>query len=416
MSEQNEVKTLVTQVNEGLTALKSELESVKGEQAKNAEFNAKLDKITDQVTKASEQLQEQDRKAKALEAAMNRIDATGGQSKADPEKVKESKAAFAEYLRGGESAIRGTKFKHTAEGLEIRSMSTDNNPDGGYLVMPEMADFMVTRLFETSPMRSLARVVQTASKSLQVVIDDNEADARWVGEGASGGETDTPEVGLLEIVAHKLEAEPKVTTEMLEDPFVDVESWLQGKIADKFSRKQNTAFVSGSGIGQPKGFMSHSAWAAAGTYERNKIEQVALLDASAVTSDGLITLQASLKEPYQGNATWLMKRASYGAVLKLKGADNYFFSTTLLKDGNTQLQLLGRPVVYADDMAAIGAGNLAFAYGDFSVGYTILDRVGLNILRDPYTSKGFVKYYATIRSGGAVTNYEAIKIGKIAAS
>lgn len=411
--ETKSVQELVKEVNSGLTTLKSELESLKKGQEKSVEVETKLDKITDSVTKAAEQLQELDRKQKAMDAAMNRIDQLGDQGKATPERVRESKAAFKEYMLKGPDALSGTKFKSTAEGLEIRGMATDNNANGGYLVIPEMADFLVQRLFETSPIRSLARVMQTASKSMEVIIDDDEAAARWVGEGASGGETNTPAVGKLTITAHKLEAEPKVTTEMLEDPFLDVESWLQGKVADKFGRLENTAFVQGTGLGQPRGFMTLPAWAVAGTYERNKIEQVNLGGASDVTADGLISLQASLKEVYQGNATWLMKRASYGNVLKLKGADNYFFSTTLLKDGNTQLQLLGRPVVYADDMAAIASSALSVAYGDFSVGYTILDRVGINVLRDPFTGKGFVKFYTTKRTGGEVTNFEAIKIGKI---
>lgn len=413
MPEPTEVKDLISKVNEGLTTLKSELDGVKKDAAKTAEFETKLNGITESITKAAEQLQEMDRKQKALDAAMNRIDQVGDQTKATPERVRESKAAFKAYLLNGNDALSGTKFKATTEGLEIRSMSTDVNPDGGYLVLPEMADFMVQRLFETSPIRSIARVVQVASKSMEVIIDDDEAAARWVGEGASSGETNTPQVGKLTITAHKLEAEPKVTTEMLEDPFLDVESWLQSKVADKFGRLENTAFVSGSGVGQPKGFLSYSAWAVAGTYERNKIEQVNLGSSSDVTADGLISMQAALKEVYQGNATWLMKRASYGNVLKQKGADNYFFSTTLLKDGRTSLQLLGRPVVFADDMAAIASNALAVAYGDFSVGYTVVDRVGLNVLRDPFTGKGYVKFYTTKRTGGDVTNYEAIKIGKI---
>lgn len=413
MPEPIEVKDLIGQVNEGLVALKSELDGVKKETAKNAEFETKLDKITDSVTKAAESLQEIDRKQKAMEAAMNRVDVIGDETKASAERIKESKSVLRNYMQNGDKALEGTKFKSTSEGLEIRSMATDQNHDGGYLVIPEMADFMVTRFFETSPMRSLARVVKTASKSMQVVIDDNEAEAQWSGEGAAYGETDTPEVGLLEIVAHKLDAEPKITTEMLQDPFVDVESWLNSKVADKFARKQNTAFISGTGLLQPRGILSFSAWAVAGTYERGKVEQVNLGGASDVTADGLISLQASLKEVYQGNANWLMKRGSYGNVLKLKGADNYFFSTTLLKDGQTALQLLGKPVVFADDMAAIASNALSVAYGDFSVGYTILDRVGISVLRDPYSAKGFVKFYTTARVGGDVTNYEAIKIGKI---
>lgn len=410
-----ETKELIEKVNKGLTDLQSEMSEIKKDAGRGAELEAKLDKITDSVTKAAEQLQQVEAKNKAIEAMMNRIDLVGEQKDADPEKVKESKAAFKAYLADGNDGLRDTKFKATAEGLEIRSMSTDNNPNGGYLVLPQMADFMVTRLFETSPIRQLARVIQTQSKSMQVVIDDNEAEARWVGEGASGGETNTPEVGLMEIVAHKIEAEPKVTTEMLEDPFMDVEGWLSGKVSDKFSRTENTAFVTGNGIGRPQGFLGLSAWASAGVYERNKLEQINLGGASDVTADGLIGLQASLKEVYQGNATWLVKRQSYGNILKLKGADNYFFGTTLLKDGQTALQLLGKPVVFADDVPAIASNALSVVYGDFSVGYTILDRVGLNILRDPFTAKGFVKYYVTKRTGGAVTNFESIKIGKIAA-
>lgn len=410
-----ETKELIEKVNSGLTALQSEMADIKKDANRGVELEAKLDKITDSVTKAAEQLQQVEAKNKAIEAMMNRIDLVGEQKTADPEKVKESKAAFKAYLAEGNDALRDTKFKATAEGLEIRSLSTDNNPNGGYLVLPQMADFMVTRLFETSPIRQLARVIQTQSKSMQVVIDDNEAEARWVGEGTSGGETNTPDVGLMEIVAHKIEAEPKVTTEMLEDPFMDVEGWLSGKVSDRFSRTENTAFVTGNNIVRPQGFLSLPAWASAGVYERNKLEQVNLGGASNVTADGLIALQATLKETYQSNATWLVKRQSYGNILQLKGVDNYFFGTTLLKDGQTSLQLLGKPVVFADDVPAIASSALAVVYGDFSVGYTILDRVGLNILRDPFTAKGFVKYYVTKRTGGAVTNFESIKIGRIAA-
>jgi len=161
--------------------------------------------------------------------------------------------------------------------------------------------------------------------------------------------------------------------------------------------------------------LSHSAWASAGVYERDKIEQVNLGGASDVTADGLISLQASLVELYQSNATWLMKRSSYGNVLKLKGADHYFFGTTLIKNGQLSLQLLGKPVVFSDDMPAIAGNALSVAYGDFGVGYTIVDRVGVQILKDPYTSKGLVTYYTTARAGGHVTNFQAIKIGKIAA-
>ena len=410
----DEIKKLVEDVNKAAAEIKTELDNVKGDASKKgAEFDAKFGKMVDEMTTASDKLRLIEAKQTALEAALARSDMSG--KKSEDEIITKSKAALNKFLREGKGALDGTSFKFdNANGIEIRGMSTNVNPDGGYLVIPELADFMVTRAFETSPIRPLARVVTTGSNSIQVPVDDNEAGARWVGEGASGGATDTLQVGRLEISAHKIEAEPFMTTEMTQDPFMDVEAWLREKVADKFARTENTAFVSGDGITKPRGFLSLSAWAAAGTYERNKLEQINLGNASALTADGLIDLQASLKEIYQAGAVFLMKRASYGKALQLKGADGYYFGQTLLKDGQTQLQLLGKPVSFADDIPAIAANALSVVYGNFGVGYTIVDKVGLNVLVDPYTAKGFVKYYSTKRVGGDVTNYEAIKIGKIA--
>ena len=168
-------------------------------------------------------------------------------------------------------------------------------------------------------------------------------------------------------------------------------------------------------MNKPRGFLTYDAWAAAGVYERDKIEQINMGAAAALAADGLIEVQNSLKEAYQGNATWGMKRATFGKALQLKGNDSYFFSPVLLRDGQSSIQLLGKPVVFMDDMPAVAANALSVAYGDFRTGYTILDRVGLQVLRDPYTNKGFITYYTTQRVGGDVTNFDAIKIGKVAA-
>jgi HK97 family phage major capsid protein len=137
--------------------------------------------------------------------------------------------------------------------------------------------------------------------------------------------------------------------------------------------------------------------------------------ASALNADGLIEVQNALKEGYQPGAAWGMKRTTFGAALQLKGADNYFFSPVLLANGQATMQLLGKPVIFMDDMPAVAANALSVVYADFSVAYTICDRVGLQVLRDPYTNKGFVTYYTTQRVGGDVTNFDGIAIGKVAA-
>ena len=134
---------------------------------------------------------------------------------------------------------------------------------------------------------------------------------------------------------------------------------------------------------------------------------------AALTSDGLIGVQNALKEAYQPGAVWGMKRTTFGAALQLKGSDNYFFSPVLLRDGQASMQLLGKPVIFMDDMPAVASSALAIVYADFSQAYTIVDRVGLQVLRDPYSNKGFVTYYTTQRVGGDVTSFDAIAIGKV---
>jgi HK97 family phage major capsid protein len=407
MSDLQEIKGLVEKINPTLVELRSEIDGLKASQPKDVVTEEKHQKMAEDITAKMADLQAKQAK---LEAAMNRPGA-GDAKGMDAELEAKHRDAFRAYMAYGKT----DGLKETREGIEIKAMSTDVNPDGGYLVRPELSQTIVSRIFETSPLRQVANIERTGSKSIDILIDDQEAGARWVGEGASGGETTTPQLGQKVIAAHKIEADPRMTTEMIEDAYLDVEAWLSGKVADKFARTQNTAFVSGTGVGQPRGFLTYDAWAAAGTYERDKIEQINMGSAAALNADGLIEVQNALKEAYQGAAVWGMKRTTFGAALQLKGADNYFFSPVLLANGQATIQLLGKPVVFMDDMPAVAANALSIVYADFSMAYTIADRVALQVLRDPFTNKGFVTYYTTQRVGGDVTSFDAIKIGKVAA-
>ena len=406
MSDIQEIKGLVEKINPTLVELRSEIDGLKASQPKDVVTEEKHKRMADEITAKVADLQAKQAK---LEAAMNRPGADDAKG-INAEVEAKHRDAFRAYMAYG----KADGLKETREGIEIKAMSTDVNPDGGYLVRPELSQTIVTRIFETSPLRQVANVERTGSKSIDILIDDQEAGARWVGEGASGGSTDTPQIGQKVIAAHKIEASPLMTTEMIEDAYLDVEGWLARKVADKFARTQNSTFVTGNGVGQPRGFLTYAAWASEGVYERDKIEQVNMGSAATLNADGLIKLQNSLKENYQGNAVFGMKRTTFGAALQLKGSDNYFFSPVLLANGQASIQLLGRPVVFMDDMPAIAANALSVVYADFSMAYTILDRVGLQVLRDPFTNKGFVTYYTTQRVGGDVTSFDAIKIGKVA--
>lgn len=402
MSDFAEIKGLVDKVNEALVPLRTEVDSLKASQ-RDVVTEAKFDKMAAQVTGAMEKLQAIEAKNAALEAAMQR----GNMGDGAGDKAIEAKSMerLREFMVKGE---RGT--------LEIRAMSTDSQPDGGYLVMPELSSTVVSRVFETSPIRLVANVEQSGTKSREFLIDDDEGSAEWSGEKAVASE-DTPDVGLKEIVTHEITSTMKATATMLEDAYLDLAGWMQGKGADKISRTENSAFFSGNGVNKPRGLLTYAAWSSAGVYERDKIEQVISGAATTVTAEGFIDLQYALKEAYQASAVWLMKRATFGATIKLKGADNFYFGPMMLAEGVPTMQLLGKRVIFCDDMQALGTGsNLAVAYGDFGRAYTILDRVGLQILRDPYTADPYTLFRLRRRTGGDVTSFDAVKLMKLAAS
>lgn len=297
-----------------------------------------------------------------------------------------------------------------------KELSVIINPEGGYFVNPERVSKMVERNFETSPVRRVASLETTTSDSIELLIDDDEAaSGGWVGEKQARTTTDTPDIGLLTIYAHEQFAKPKATQKILDDAGFDIEGWLMRKIENKFTRVENTAFVSGNGVAKPKGFLSYPAWSVAGAYERGKIEQVTSAASGVLGADDYIDVQGSLQEIYQPRAVWFMNRSTWTNAKKLKdGQGNYLVDFTMLKDG-TDMRLLGKPVIFASDMPAIAGSALSVAYGDFNMGYTIVDRLGIRVLRDPYSAKPYVEFYTTKRTGGDVTNYESLKILKVKA-
>jgi len=391
-----------------------------------------IKKLAEDSAKAAEQLQEMKSKQEAgekaaleLEKKFCRVGAPG---------IEKGNEAYlnqmTRYLRKGESIdrevigqIADELVEKSLYGLdeserahEIKTLTAGVNPRGGYWIMPQRASQMVDRIFETSPIRQLATVMTTSSDVVEMIVDDNEAaSGGWVGEVQSRGQTNTPDIGMLSIPVHEHFAQPKATQKMLDDAGFNIEAWLSQKVTDKLSREENTAFVVGDGSKKPKGFLTLPAWAAAGVYERDAIEQVNSGTLGTVTADGIINLQNSVKEFYQPNASWLMKRSTWSKVMLLKASTGeYLLSPTSLRDGN-DLMLRGKRVIFADDMPEIANDSLSVVYGDFRPAYTIVDRFGFRVIRDDITEKGNVLFYTTKRVGGAVTNYESLKILKLSA-
>jgi HK97 family phage major capsid protein len=309
--------------------------------------------------------------------------------------------AFRNYLRKG--------MEGGLENLQTKALSVSSDPDGGYLVTPHMSSKIVQAIFETSPMRQLASVETISSDALELIDDHDQAAAGWTSETGAITETSTPTLAKRNIPTHELYAQPKATQKLVDDAAIDIESWLSGKIADIFSRKENTAFISGSGVGQPRGILTY----ASGT-NWGQIQQVNSGSSGAVTADAIISLFYALKDSYSKRANFLMNRTVVQSIRLLKQAttNQYMWQPGLAAGAPDTL--MGVPVHMASDMPIAASNSLSIAVGDFQSAYQIVDRHGISILRDPFTEKPFVKFYATKRVGGDVVNFEAIKLMKLA--
>lgn len=316
----------------------------------------------------------------------------------------EYKQAFRTYLRKDDKTISAD---------EAKALSVGSDPDGGYVVDADTSGRVVRKVFETSEMRQYASVQVISTDALEGLHDLDEAGFGWVGETGSRTETTTPQLDKWRIPVHEMYAEPRATQKLLDDAAIDVESWLAGKVADKFTRSENTAFVSGTGVDRPRGFTTYGA----GTTLPGTIEQFATGSNGAFAADPdggdkLVDMIYGMKAPYRRNAVFAMNRTTLGAVRLLKDSNGTMLWQPSLAAGQPST-LLGYPVASFEDMADYTTTDaLAIAFADFSEGYQIVDRMGIRVLRDPYTAKPYVKFYTTARVGGDVLNFEAIKLLK----
>lgn len=322
-------------------------------------------------------------------------------------KIEPDMAAYAEYVAAHSSYIRSRKDNPKIQA----ALSTGSDPDGGYMVPTTRSARVITKVYETSALRALATVETISGKELIIPRDEGEFGYGWIGETEAPTETTTSQFGESKIAVHEMYAEPRATQQMLEDAGFDVEGWIDRKVGEKFGRVEATAFFTGTGINKPRGLLTYAAGASNG-----QIEQVVSGAAAAVTADGVYNLVFSLKDYYTANARFLMKRTTVRDVLKLKDGDGqYMWQMGDIKAG-VPATLLGYQVVRAEDMPTVEASALAIAFGDFAAAYTIVDRLGITLLRDNLTAKPFIKMYTRRRVGGDVVNFEAVKLQKIAAA
>jgi HK97 family phage major capsid protein len=327
------------------------------------------------------------------------------------------KGAFGAFLRKN-AQVLGAE--------EVKALSVGSDADGGYLVPADMSGRIVTRVFETSPIRQIASVQSISTDALEGVRDTDEAaSGGWVSETGTRAATGTPQVGKWRIPVHEMFAMPEATQQMLDDAAVDIEAWLGRKVADRLTRVENAAFVVGDGVGKPRGLAAYPTAATGdGTRPWGTLEHIntgadggflGTTSATASPANVLYDLVGAFKDAYLQNARWVTRREVITAIRKFKLTDGQFIWQPGLILGQPQT-ILGYPVTIAQDMPALGTASLSMAFGNFAEGYQIVDRQGFRVLRDPFTNKPFVRFYTTRRVGGGVIQFEAIKFLRFAAT
>ena len=250
-------------------------------------------------------------------------------------------------------------------------------------------------------MRQLASIETISTDLLDILGDTDTAAAGWVAETEVRKETSAPTLQKKFIRVHEIYAQPHATQKLIDDARIDIEKWITEKIADKFASLENQAFISGDGHNKPRGILLGGS------------DAIINSNSTSIAVEDIINLYYSLPSKYSANATFLMHRNTLQQLrgLKCPTSGRYLWSPGIaLKESST---LLGAPIVECSDISPLTPGSLPIVFADFKEGYKIVDRAGIRMLRDPFTEKPFVKFYATKRVGGDIINNDAIKILKI---
>jgi HK97 family phage major capsid protein len=356
----------------------------------------KVERINRAVDEAKARLDELTLKARRPQLA--------GEGEPQAGAAREHKQAFESYVRKGEA--------QGLTALEAKAFSVSSNPDGGFLVPPEVETEIGRRVANFSPIRAISSVRQVSSPSYRKPFSTTGFATGWVGETAARPETATPTLAEIQFPTMELYAMPSATQALLDDTAVNIDQWIAEEVQLAFAEQEGTAFVSGNGVNRPKGFLDYTKVAdASWTWGNIGYLATGVAGAFAATSpsDRLVDLAYAIKAGHRQNASWVMNRRTQNAIRKFKDTTgNYLWEPAIRPEGRASL--MGFPIAESEAMPDIATDSFSIAFGDFGQGYLVVDRVGVRVLRDPYSAKPYVLFYTTKRVGGGVQNFEAIKL------
>lgn len=358
-------------------------------------------KLSAQVETLNGKLSELDELKSSLEQELLALKRPGGGG--NTKAAAEHKSAFMNFVRKG-------KDDGLAE-LQQKALQTTVDSDGGFAVPEELDRTILELLRNVSPMRQVCGKMTISTSDYKKLVNLGGAGSGWVGEVADRPETGTPTLAQIAAVMGEIYANPQATQTSLDDMFFDAEAWLNGEVATEFSEKEGSAFLLGDGTNKPKGLLAYAMDLASDkTRAFGKLQNVKSGTAGDFDADDLIKLLYTLNKGYRANANWMMATMTLFKVRTFKDATTGAYIWQPGLQAGQPSSLLGYGIAENEDMPAVAADANAVAFGDYKRAYTIVDRLGTRVLRDPYTNKPNVGFYTTKRVGGMLTDSRAAKV------
>jgi len=407
-----EIKKAVDTFSQTLEAFMQKTDQELAEMKKSSDKKT-ADVVTqDEVKKITASLEATKSQVESLRLENNRpmMTAPDGTKTQLTDAQMEHKRAFNDWFRKGAG-------EESLGGLQTKALSVGTDPDGGYVVPVQMEGAIDRVVTEISEMRQLARIVQVSTASYKKRVSQGGASSGWVGEQGARPNTDTPTLDVLEFPVMELYANPSATQSMLDDGAISIEQWLADEVSIDFAVQEGAAFVTGNGANKPRGFLSYPTVANANWTWGNLGRVITGVDGDwkdsstdpGAETDNIVDLVYALKPVFRRNARFTMNRKTVSSIMKLRDADGRQLWSSGLRDGQPD-RLMGYPIFEMEDMPDIASDAFAIAFGDFQRGYLIVDRIGVRVLRDPFSAKPYVQFYTTKRVGGGIAHYEAIKL------
>jgi HK97 family phage major capsid protein len=385
-------KAMIEQIGKAFEEFKATNDAALKAKAEDALVTDKLEKINSALDGYQKTID--DLNAKIAAAGINPV---GDLEPTNPEYVQ----AFKAHMRRGDVSA---------------AMSVGTATEGGYLAPVEWDRTVTNKLKQISPIRANAQVITISGTGFSRVYNDGVIGSGWVGEKAARPETTTPGLTSLAFNTGEIYANPAITQTALDDVAIDLEQWLADEVDGEFAIQENIAFLSGNGTNKPTGILNYvTGGANAATHPFGAITGTTAAGAAAVTTDEVLDLIYSLPSERNQNAKFFLNRASLAKIRKLKdGQGNYIWQPSYV--AGQPSTLVGYSIVEVPGMPNMTAGNVSILFGDMAATYLVIDRVGIRVLRDPFTNKPYVHFYTTKRVGGGVQNPEYMRFLKQAAS